>query len=279
MADLYNIDLTSGRKLSDPSNISLVTNVNNIESRLRGESTSKLSNYVISNNDILQSWIIDETEIDTTYNYTTNRMYTSSSWYNSDSDWIENSYSTIVTTISDQTNTIQYVKKPKFIQWYTNKKSDDMLSRLRDEDRWVSYTSDSILYRIKAVTHNNNEMENSINRFMDEPSFDDDYDTIDRLRETNGNDRFGFDSYFHNDNRKLSDLIPFLKRLYSTSLGRSFDRIEFNFDMVIAKERFEDAIKDTIYSLSSQETTNKINTNNEVQIWITPTTRSDLIII
>ena len=40
----------------------------------------------------------------------------------------------------------------------------------------------------------------------------------------------------------LKKKAPFIKRVYVTNGGRSFDSKEFNFDMLLAKEHFDSAV-------------------------------------
>jgi hypothetical protein len=132
-------------------------------------------------------------------------------------------------------------------------------------------------------------MKNSIDRFMDRFLYDDDdqCNAIYRFRNVSDDDSIDFNQSFSNNERKRRfKSIPFLKRLYSTNMNRSFDEIEFNYDMTIAKERFDEAIKDTIYSsqLSKIQTPPITIDRNEVLTWITApttitTTQSDSIII
>jgi hypothetical protein len=111
-------------------------------------------------------------------------------------------------------------------------------------------------------------MENSIERFIDDSDYyDSDYTANYRFRDKDDEDEI--------------PKIPFLKRLYSTNQGRSFDKVEYNLDMAIAKERIEEAIKDTIYSLPQkpqENETNKLNTSEVDTSWITTITPRALVI-
>ena len=79
----------------------------------------------------------------------------------------------------------------------------------------------------------------------------DDYDLYenahDRLSDYDSRDRAAWDdkSYYDESTRtetKLKKLAPFIKRTYLTNRGQRFDSTEFRFMMVLAKERFEEAI-------------------------------------
>ena len=278
MNDLKSIDLTEGRKLSKHSDINLHTTVNNIESRLRarliGKDTSNLTAYTITSNNIPQSWIVSNISVDDEFV----NNYTITSWYEDDLTSINNNFSTTITSVNNLTST-KYTINPK-IKWYSmDKKSDDILSRLRGSE-WISTRSDSILSRIRSKTNYDDIKygidNDSIIRRLSSLSmvmYNYDYDdTIDRLRSLD-EDSSDFGSFSRRE-RKIFKLIPFIRRLYSTNLNRSFDEIEFNLDMAIAKERLEEAIKNTNFILPTQiqmDNSNKIITSEE-QTWITTQT-------
>ena len=258
MIDLNNIDLTQNRKFERSHNDSQTfrNDDRGIRHLKRGEIRHADNPYTYTTyNSIsvtdLSSWTIDATstsatlywDTDTILNNMTINMSTTNYSY------IVNSY--MCNYLTDYSTNVDYsikgrIKQDPFFDYDSNH-NDDIISKMKQENisscGGLKKHYDSIIYR---MTQNADKDHNRVSNWV----FNDADNILNRLKGYNTIPEIQYDDSPSTSNdskirlaeKNLKKKAPFIKRVYVTNGGRSFDSKEFNFDMILAKEHFENAI-------------------------------------
>lgn len=255
MINLESIDLTQGKRFErilheKETNKYVVNNDNGARKLRKGEiphhiSTDGLIEFTPIDWEWSTSWINDITATTTTLS--SSSWYTFSSWI--DTDNIVNN-AIIDYPLYGCSNTYRV---------FNNKTTIDkpsIESRIKSDPFSNEHIHD-IRYRLKKEYNDRDDLRHSIysihNRLSnaykshDYSRYDD--DILTRLYQSSDEDTDELlvrSSLSHdlNPEHNLKIKAPFIKRVYTTNRGHSFDSKELQFDMIIAKEHFDSAIEE-----------------------------------
>jgi hypothetical protein len=251
--DLSSIDLTQNKRFARAANnaeASFISvshaNSEDIKRRLkRGEIPHKNNNFELSSIEWKNS------SFDITYTNSTNFsdwLYTGPTTITSiqlsqlsndsriDIDINDFSATSIIwSTYNSTTDSFNYYKPHE----------DDCISRFK-YDPFDDFQYTDALYRVKDKTHKPNSKSDILKRFQFANFIDNISSTIfRRMSEIDNDDNenkfhlFSLDKTTNN----LKAKAPFIKRVYVTNGGRSFDNTELKFDLVLAEEHFDECLQ------------------------------------
>lgn len=277
MANLYSIDLTQGKRferaLNDAENKQI--NISNERDRgirrlKKGEIPHSSFNTINVDTD-LSTWIITSfvnTNISLTYDNILDHSITNTSYTIptvTNNAWIINDNENIIRydTISMWDNLYSITNSYHTNRYGLSNYNTDIHDKsihtrisvdpfISDNNSWSS--NDDIIYRMKRkldYRDNSNERANIHNRLNSDKHNtwyrNDDSDILERFYEVD-NEVENFSQYSRRENsgneiENLKIKAPFIKRVYVTNRGSSFDRTDLKFDLTIAREHFEESLK------------------------------------
>lgn len=129
---------------------------------------------------------------------------------------------------------------------YNSISFSDVIDRMKklSKSQIIGYeqTIDDSRDRLKIVDHNNEryQYQSTILERLGDDGYNDMRDKFNQLESTLLNINL---NSFINTETNLKKKAPFIKRVYTTNLGRSFDSEELKLDMIKAQEHFDECVK------------------------------------
>ena len=206
-------------------------------------------------------WIINTNDLEITVGNITNSISysTISSSVNNIADWVvtSNNFDNYTYITQNYRKSKSYVEKPKSIhsRLFPDPFSEEFVSSNTCIDKLKSLIYESNFLRINQKDSISTRLKRDYNgRFLHHYVSEPTSDILDRLIDSSPNNHrhtdytfepivLNVDNVFRNKVNQLKKRAPFIKRVYITNGGRSFDFEEFKFEMGLAKERFEQASK------------------------------------